>query len=228
MAISASTALQVHHATSTGWVVGLVLTALLTGALAMGVASWMLMRRNKNGRDARYREVLEQSPNGMLLADVVTLRVFDANPALQQSFGYALEELRGLTLPQLFLDDSNDPDHLSTKLLGLDPRVPLRLRQRCRDGSEPEVEALGHRLILQGHNVLALTTYDVSLRRKIEAQLLEKQQHLDHLAHHDQLTGLPNRLYLAHHLPDAINEASPQRHYAGGAVSGSRPLQAHQ
>jgi diguanylate cyclase (GGDEF)-like protein/PAS domain S-box-containing protein len=207
VAISASTAMQVHHTTSTGWVVGLVLTALLTGALGMGFAAWFLMRRNKNGRDARYREVLEQSPNGMLLADVVTLRVFDANPALQQSFGYALEELRGLTLMQLFVDDSNDPDHLSAKLLGLDPRVPLRLRQRCRDGSTPEVEALGHRLVLQGHNVLALTTYDVSLRRKIEAQLLEKQQHLDHLAHHDQLTGLPNRLYLAHHLPNAINEA---------------------
>jgi diguanylate cyclase (GGDEF)-like protein len=47
----------------------------------------------------------------------------------------------------------------------------------------------------------------VSLRRKIESQLLEKQQHLDHLAHHDQLTGLPNRLYLAAHLPEAIAEA---------------------
>jgi diguanylate cyclase (GGDEF)-like protein len=55
--------------------------------------------------------------------------------------------------------------------------------------------------------VLTFRTNDVSLRRKIEAQLLEKQQHLDHLAHHDQLTGLPNRLFLAAHLPDAIAEA---------------------
>jgi diguanylate cyclase (GGDEF)-like protein len=45
------------------------------------------------------------------------------------------------------------------------------------------------------------------VRRKIESQLLEKQQHLDHLAHHDQLTGLPNRLFLAAHLPGAIDEA---------------------
>src|SRR5581483_3490864 len=48
---------------------------------------------------------------------------------------------------------------------------------------------------------------DVTLQRKAEAHLLEKQQHLDHLAHHDQLTGLPNRLYLAAHLPGAIDEA---------------------
>ncbi len=45
------------------------------------------------------------------------------------------------------------------------------------------------------------------VRRKIEAQLLEKQQRLDRLAHHDQLTGLPNRLFLAAHLPAAIEEA---------------------
>jgi diguanylate cyclase (GGDEF)-like protein len=46
-----------------------------------------------------------------------------------------------------------------------------------------------------------------ALQRKIEAQLLEKQQRLDHLAHHDQLTGLPNRHYLATHLPAAIEKA---------------------
>ncbi len=45
------------------------------------------------------------------------------------------------------------------------------------------------------------------VRRKIEAQLLEKQQRLDRLAHHDQLTGLPNRLFLSAHLPAAIEEA---------------------
>jgi diguanylate cyclase (GGDEF)-like protein len=56
-------------------------------------------------------------------------------------------------------------------------------------------------------NLYALTTRDVTVRRRVEAQLLEKQQHLDHLAHHDQLTGLPNRLFLAAHLPGAIEEA---------------------
>jgi diguanylate cyclase (GGDEF)-like protein len=46
-----------------------------------------------------------------------------------------------------------------------------------------------------------------ALRRKIEAQLLEKQQHLDKLAHHDQLTGLPNRLFLTAWLPQAMEES---------------------
>jgi len=49
------------------------------------------------------------------------------------------------------------------------------------------------------------------VRRKIEAQLLEKQQHLDRLAHHDQLTGLPNRLFLTHWLPQAMEESKRSR-----------------
>src|SRR6202043_4062932 len=55
--------------------------------------------------------------------------------------------------------------------------------------------------------VLGVAVHDVTVRRKAETKLLERHQHLDHLAHHDQLTGLPNRLYLAAHLPDAIEEA---------------------
>ena len=50
-----------------------------------------------------------------------------------------------------------------------------------------------------------------AIQRKVEAQLLEKQQRLDRLAHHDQLTGLPNRLFLAAHLPEAMEEARKTR-----------------
>src|SRR6202043_1242062 len=55
--------------------------------------------------------------------------------------------------------------------------------------------------------VLGVAVHDVTVRRKAETKLLERHQHLDHLAHHDQLTGLPNRLYLAAHLPGDIEEA---------------------
>lgn len=71
----------------------------------------------------------------------------------------------------------------------------VHLRQAARAAAEKHLEAL--RQSEQG----------AALRGKVEAQLLEKQQHLDHLAHHDQLTGLPNRLYLGAHLPDAIAAA---------------------
>jgi diguanylate cyclase (GGDEF)-like protein/PAS domain S-box-containing protein len=141
------------------------------------------------------------------MADVETLRIVDANLALQRTLGFSLDELLRLDLSQVFTDDSENSEALLRRLRDPNPRVPFQIRQRSKDGSLLNVEIRGHRLDLATHQVLVFTTDDVTVRRKVEAQLLEKQQHLDHLAHHDQLTGLPNRLYLAAYLPGAIEEA---------------------
>jgi diguanylate cyclase (GGDEF)-like protein len=61
---------------------------------------------------------------------------------------------------------------------------------------------------MSDHCLLALVVRDLSLRKKAETQLMAKQKHLDRLAHHDQLTGLPNRLFLQAHMPDAIARAA--------------------
>ena len=58
---------------------------------------------------------------------------------------------------------------------------------------------------------LEQANYARAIQRKVEAQLLDKQQRLDRLAHHDQLTGLPNRLFLAAHLPLAVEESRKTR-----------------
>jgi len=192
------------------------LAAFLGGlAAALGVL-WVRHRHRRAGGSAitpgesanpACRAIFEQSPNGMLIAEADTLHIIEVNPALERALGYSARELGKLTVPQVFLDEGEDQDALLRKLHDLRPRMPIQLRQRSKDGTLLTIEVSGHRLELGKRCVLALTTDDVTLRRKAEAQLLEKQQHLDHLAHHDQLTGLPNRLYLAAHLPGAIEEA---------------------
>jgi len=82
--------------------------------------------------------------------------------------------------------------------------VSLRLRMRKLASRVDEAESRHREFIEQAE-------HGGMVRRKIEAQLLEKQQRLDRLAHHDQLTGLPNRLFLAAHLPAAIEEAKRRR-----------------
>jgi diguanylate cyclase (GGDEF)-like protein/PAS domain S-box-containing protein len=183
-----------------------VLASLFATALGM---LWVRMQSRKTvGKsDAAHRAAFEQSPNGVLLVDEQTLKIVDANPALQSSLEYTLQELRDLCLSEVFTDGSHEPEALIRKLCDVNPRQPVEIRQRRRDGKLRNIEVSGHRLNLGKRRVLALTVQDVTVRRKAEAQLLEKQQHLDHLAHHDQLTGLPNRLFLAAHLPGAIDEA---------------------
>jgi diguanylate cyclase (GGDEF)-like protein/PAS domain S-box-containing protein len=184
-------------------------------AAAMGVPWARQLYRRSGGQSApraqsdnsACRAIFEQTPNGMLVADAETLRIIEVNPALERALGYTAQELRRLTVPQIFLGEGDNPEAWMPKLRDPKPRTPMQLRQRSKDGTLLNIEISGHRLELGEQHVLAFTTDDVTLRRKAEAQLLEKQQHLDHLAHHDQLTGLPNRLYLAAHLPGAIEEA---------------------
>lgn len=46
--------------------------------------------------------------------------------------------------------------------------------------------------------------HEIKLRHKAEKQLHENQQHYQHLAHHDTLTGLPNRLLFNDRLEQAV------------------------
>ena len=57
---------------------------------------------------------------------------------------------------------------------------------------------------------------DVTDRLRIEKELRESQSHLYRLAHHDTLTGLPNRLLFRDRLTQAINKA--ERNRTGVAV----------
>jgi diguanylate cyclase (GGDEF)-like protein/PAS domain S-box-containing protein len=184
--------------------------AALMVVLAVALGVWRSQgrsRKNVESAHAPHRAAFEQSPHGSLMLDADTLKVIDANPASQRNLGYTLEEICALAATDLFTDGSGEPELLLRKLRDPNPRLPLEIQQRSKDGTLRSVEVVAQNLDLGTRRLLSLTAHDVSVRRKVQAQLLEKQQHLDHLAHHDQLTGLPNRLYLAANLPGAIEEA---------------------
>lgn len=179
---------------------------VLVGAFVLCKSRGRSQKEGESGSQA-HRAAFDQSPTSMLIVDADTLKVIDANAASQRNLGYSLEQTRTLSVAQLFVDEGGDPETLGRKLRDPNPRLPLEIQQRAKDGALRSVEVTVQRLELGARRLLSLTAHDVSVHRKVQAQLLEKQQHLDHLAHHDQLTGLPNRLYLAAHLPGAIEDA---------------------
>jgi diguanylate cyclase (GGDEF)-like protein/PAS domain S-box-containing protein len=185
------------------------LAGLWCGALALGVRALLAPRRRADWfeRDVARQAVFEQWPTPALVLDPVTLRIVAANAAAARHTGYALEEIRGLPFTALFSAEGAEERVLIARLQEATPRAPLPLRQRCKDGTECEVEASCHRLVVETREVFAVSVQDVTVRRTVENRLLQRHQHLDHLAHHDQLTGLPNRLYLAANFPDSIADA---------------------
>jgi len=94
-----------------------------------------------------------------------------------------------------------------SRLKDTNSQMALNVQQRSRSGALIDSEVRCSALEVDGHDALAYVTHDVSLRRKAEQQLIDNQQRLDRMAHHDQLTGLPNRHYLTSFLPQAIADA---------------------
>ena len=177
---------------------------------ALGYGAWYFLRSRSAGvfnADAARQAVFEQWPTTALILDPQTMRIVAANPAALRNTGYSFDDVRRISFTQLFSAEGVDEQVLLARLQEATSRSPMELRQSCKDGSLRNVEASCHPIQLDGRTVLAVAVNDVTVRRVVESQMLQRHQHLDHLAHHDQLTGLPNRLYLAAHLPDALLEA---------------------
>jgi diguanylate cyclase (GGDEF)-like protein/PAS domain S-box-containing protein len=183
---------------------------LVAFVLAAAVVSlWLQLQKLRRTSDERLlsHASFEQSPRASVVLDETTLEVISANPAFLKESGYSADELRGLNATLLFVEESN-PDSLTSQLRTPVGHTALKIRQRRKDGKLIDVDMVGHRVRVDERDALSYTCQDISLRTRFESRLLEKQQHLDHLAHHDQLTGLPNRLFLAAHLPEALQAAA--------------------
>jgi diguanylate cyclase (GGDEF)-like protein/PAS domain S-box-containing protein len=157
--------------------------------------------------DGPFKAIIDQSNDGTVIADAETRAILYANPAFSAAVGHTHAELRSMTLQDVFADGSASADTVIVRLRDATSQVATTMQQRCKNGALVEVEVRCNSLEIEGRDVLAYVTQDVSLRKKVQQQLIDNQTRLDRMAHHDQLTGLPNRHYLTSFLPQAIAEA---------------------
>jgi diguanylate cyclase (GGDEF)-like protein/PAS domain S-box-containing protein len=188
---------------------GFMLTGLLMLLAIIGIIVFAMRRyfRHQRSVDARYKALIDQANDGIVIVDSHGYQVLYTNPAFLGRLGYTNEEAQSLTLTDIFADRDATPESVLSRLIEADSQMALTMQQRCKNGSFFDTEVRCNALDVDGRDVLAFVTHDVSLRRKAEQQLIENQQRLDKMAHHDQLTGLPNRHYLTAFLPEAIEEA---------------------
>ena len=188
---------------------GVGLAALLAGLAALLALALALKQyfRHRRSVDSRYKAIIDQTHDGIVIADSATHQIQYCNPAFLARIGYTGAEAEALTLSQIFSDGNAAPESVLARLKSADSQMALDLQLRCKSGALIDIEVRCNRLDVDGRDGLAYVTHDVSVRRKAEQQLIDNQQRLDRMAHHDQLTSLPNRHYLTTFLPAAIEEA---------------------
>jgi diguanylate cyclase (GGDEF)-like protein/PAS domain S-box-containing protein len=197
-----------------GWgYVFAALSALL--AVVIALVAFKRYDRRQKSVDARYKAIIDQANDGIVIVDAQTQAVLYTNPAFLSRLGYTDAEAQALSLRDIFADGTAAAEIVIARLRDANSQMAINMQQRCKNGSLIDIEVRCNALGVDGRDALAYVTHDVSLRRKAEQQLIENQNRLDRMAHHDQLTGLPNRHYLSAFLPDAIAEATAAKTMLG-------------
>jgi diguanylate cyclase (GGDEF)-like protein/PAS domain S-box-containing protein len=131
--------------------------------------------------------------------------ITDANPPLLAMTGYALDDMLGRHVLSFI------PDHHVARVqavMGAGEETRYELDILCKDGRELPVEFIVRTMVWHGEPTRMTIVRDMRDRRSALARI-------HHLAHHDALTGLPNRHAFMDRLKLAMAEAQRQdRHLA--------------
>ncbi len=197
-----------------GWgpgLIGLLLTALLaatTYLLAAGRARAQALA-DAMTEDLR-RLTLDQQ--AMLDADVIAIaklrgrHIVWKNRALEQLFGYGTDEMLGLAVRELYVDEDTFAalGRNAYPVLSRGGHYRSQLQMRRKDGSLVWVDLNG--VALPGERDVDTTLWmmaDITQSKAHEARV-------ERAAFHDALTGLPNRVLLADRLRQAMAVAQRQ------------------
>jgi PAS domain S-box-containing protein len=176
--------------------IGFVFEGILVSSLAAALR-FARRRAKESAREARsqeerYRAVVEQAAEGILLADVDTKRVLDANTTYQGLLGYSPEEISRLTLYDLVPYSREDMDCYVGRVLERGRYVSGRRRHLRKDGSLVDVEVSANVISGGGREIVCMVVHDVTERKRAEEELHRLNQELAEREH--QLHNLAGRM----------------------------------
>jgi diguanylate cyclase (GGDEF)-like protein/PAS domain S-box-containing protein len=160
-------------------------------------------------REASFRLLFESNPVPMWVYDRNSLRFLSVNVAAVEHYGYSLEKFLSMTVldirpPAVREFVAEVLRKSGGNLFGEETWQHLK-----SDGTLFEVVAYSRALPYYGTEAALVAVIDITERKRAEARIA-------HMAHHDALTNLPNRVLLQERLQAALEHA--QRHKKGVAL----------
>ena len=158
----------------------------------------------------KFARAFKGSPDSISISELKTGRQLEVNDGFCRLTGYSSEEAIGRTVDELGIwIDANERDDLIRTMDEKGGVYGREMRIRTRHGKEILVSISAQPLTLDGLDCMLLTARDITEQKRIEARV-------KHLAYHDALTNLPNRLLLSDRLSQL--NALHQRHGLRGAL----------
>jgi diguanylate cyclase (GGDEF)-like protein/PAS domain S-box-containing protein len=155
-------------------------------------------------REESFGQLFEHNPIPHFLFDPVSLEILKVNRAVLQKYGYAAEELIGESLLKLHPDDEHDLVSARAHA-AVDQELTESTWTHLRVcGGRMDIVAYSRGIRLNGRSCVLISAVDVTQQRKAEAQIA-------HMAHHDHLTGLANRILLKTCLDETLKSLVRQK-----------------
>lgn len=141
--------------------------------------------------EERYRAVVEQAGEGILLVDVSTKRILEANAAYHNLLGYVPEEILRLTLYEVVPYPRESMDCYVERVRERRNYVSGERRHLRKDGSLVEVEVSANMISYGGKEAMCVVVRDITERKRAEEELrrsessLSAAQRIAHLGNWD-------------------------------------------
>jgi diguanylate cyclase (GGDEF)-like protein/PAS domain S-box-containing protein len=165
--------------------------------------------------EERFRAVIHNLAEGVVLLDPDTRRVLQANDAFYALLGYTEAELAALTQYDFEADDPADTDAHVRRVVENGRHSFGRRKYRRKDGTLVDTAVSGSLVRYAGRAVLSLVVRDVSDQRRYEETLIAYQHELERAnarlaaaAVTDRLTGAANRAALDERLAAEVSRAA--------------------
>ena len=162
--------------------------------------------------ETRHRSMFESNPQPMWVYDTATLAFMSVNDATVAQYGYSRDELQHLTLRDI--RPPEDLARLDTQLR-IDLQSPSTGAQVWthirKDGSRIQVEISAHAIDFEGRPARLVLAHDITER-------LQSQARVHHLAFHDGLTGLPNRVQFLSVAQAALHDSQSSGQLSAGIL----------
>jgi PAS domain S-box-containing protein len=132
--------------------------------------------------EEKYRHIFDAASDGLIIIDLKTRRVVEANPAALAMHGYTSKEFVNLKLTAFIHPDSQKGFIEHLKAIKTDGVLNARVLDVCQDGSIFSAEWRGTEFIYKGHPCLLGFIRDVSkqihaenlLRKRVEIRTHEQ------------------------------------------------------
>jgi PAS domain S-box-containing protein len=134
-----------------------------------------VMEESLRESEERYRRLFEVESDAILVVDVGTCRLMDANPAALKMYGYSREEFQSLTAPEV----SAEPETTRIAIAEGQSYIPLRWHRK-KDGTIFPVEITGNFFFSEGRRIHVAAIRDITDRQRAEEALQLTQFSMKH------------------------------------------------